>query len=258
MRGKLYRVLLAGAVGVCWCSGAANAQSVQSIVDAELQRLRTAQQQQDQIDDIVEDTRDAFDEYQRVLKEIYTLEVYNDVQQRLVDDQNRDLAQLRDSIDQVSIIERQILPLMTRMIDGLADFIELDAPFLLEDRRERVEFLNTLVDRSDVSVAEKFRNVMEAWQTENDYGAFNDTYLGVVDIDGTERQVEFLKIGRVALLFVTPDRQIAGRYNPVTRDWEYPLDAELRNDIIQGLEMVNSGSPADAQLFTIPIAPPEE
>ena len=155
------------------------------------------------------------------------------------------------------MIERQILPLMTRMIDGLEDFIELDAPFLLDERRARVQFLNELVDRSDVSVAEKFRNVMEAWQTENDYGAFNDTYLGTVEINGAARQVEFLKIGRVALLYLTPDRQIAGRWNPRTRSWEQ-VPEDLRSSILQGLEMVNSGSPADAQLFTIPIAPPEE
>jgi hypothetical protein len=179
------------------------------------------------------------------------------VQQRLVDDQNDDLAQLRESIDQVSVIERQILPLMTRMIDGLEDFIELDAPFLLEERRARVQFLKDLVDRSDVSVAEKFRNVMEAWQIENDYGTFNDSYSGTIEIDGVMRQVDFLKIGRVALLFLTPDRQIAGRYNPGTRQWEYPLDVDLRDSVLEGLEMLDAG-PASASLFTIPIAPPEE
>ena len=258
MRRKPYQLLLAWALAAIGYCGAAHAQSVQGIVDAEARRINQAQQQQGQIDQIVEQTRDAFDEYQRVLKEIYTLEVYNDVQQRLVDDQNRDLAQLRESIDQVSIIERQITPLMTRMIDGLEDFIMLDAPFLRAERLANVERLNRLVDRSDVTVAEKFRNVMEAWQTENDYGTFNDTYLGTVEIDGTERQVQFLKIGRVALLFLTPDQQIAGRYNPASKQWEYPLDNDLRESLVLGLEMVNSGSPADAQLFTIPIAPPEE
>ena len=258
MRRKPYQMLLLGAFGAIGLSGVVSAQNVQTIVDAEIRRLNQAQQQQDQIDAIVEETRDAFDEYQRVLKEIYTLEVYNNVQQRLVDDQNRDLDQLRDSINRVSVIERQIMPLMTRMIDGLEDFIELDAPFLLDDRLARVQFLNDLVDQSDVSVAEKFRNVMEAWQTENDYGTFNDTYLGTVNIDGTERQVEFLKIGRVALLFLTPDRAMAGRWNPNIRNWEYPLDEDLRVSILEGLEMVSSGSPADANLFTIPIAPPEE
>lgn len=256
MTRKPYQVLLAGAVGALCLNGIAQAQSVDDIVNAERRRLNVAQQQQDQIDGIVEQTRDAFDEYQRVLKEIYTLEVYNNVQQRLVDDQNADLAQLRESIDQVSVIERQILPLMTRMIDGLEDFISLDAPFLLEERMERVEFLKTLVDRSDVSVAEKFRNVMEAWQIENDYGTFNDAYSGTLEIDGVNRQVDFLKIGRLALMYITPDRQIAGRYNPRTRAWDR-LDDDLRDSVLEGLEMLDAG-PASAALFTIPIAPPEE
>ena len=258
MRLKPYRLLIASAIGAIGWSTVGQAQSVDDIVEAEERRINQSQQQQEQINGIVEETRDDFDEYQRVLKEIYTLEVYNNVQQRLVDDQNRDLDQLRESIDQVSIIERQITPLMTRMIAGLEQFILLDAPFLRQQRLANVERLNALIDRSDVTVAEKFRNVMEAWQTENDYGTFNDTYLGTVDINGTPRQVEFLKIGRVALLFLTPDRQIAGRYNAATREWEYPLDDDLRNSLVLGLDMVKSGSPADAQLFTIPIAPPED
>lgn len=257
MTRKPFQVLLAGVVGALCLADMALAQGVDDIVNAERRRLNLAQQQQDQIDGIVEETRDAFDEYQRVLKEIYTLEVYNDVQQRLVDDQNEDLAQLRESIDQVSIIERQILPLMTRMIDGLEQFIVLDAPFLREERLERVEFLNTLVDRSDVSVAEKFRNVMEAWQIENDYGTFNDRYSGSIEIDGVERQVDFLKIGRLALLFVTPDQQLAGRWNQNAGAWEYPLPDDLRDSVIEGLAMLEAG-PASAALFTIPIAPPEE
>jgi hypothetical protein len=257
MTRKPYQVLLAGVIGVLCLGDIALAQSVDEIVTAERRRLNLAQQQQGQIDGIVEETRDAFDEYQRVLKEIYTLEVYNNVQQRLVDDQNADLAQLRESIDQVSVIERQILPLMTRMISGLEQFILLDSPFLREERLDRIEFLNALVDRSDVSVAEKFRNVMEAWQIENDYGTFNDSYSGTVEIDGVQRQVDFLKIGRLALLFLTPDRQMAGRWNQAAGRWEYPLPDDLRDSVLAGLEMLEAG-PASAALFTIPIAPPEE
>ena len=234
------------------------AQSVNALIEAEQARIRQAQQQQQQIDQVVERTRSDFDDYQRELRQIYTLQVFNQVQQRLVDDQNRQLNELRASIDQVSIVERQIMPLMVRMIDGLAEFIELDVPFLLEERRARVKFLNDLVDRSDVSVAEKFRNVMEAWQIELDYGTFPETYDGRVTIDGVNREVEFLKIGRVALLFLTPDRQIAGRYNPRTGEFDYPLDADLRDAVEQGLEMVSTGNAAAVELFVVPIAPPEE
>lgn len=259
MRRKWDRALSCfAALGLLLISQLSQAQTVNSIIEAEQARIRQAQQQQEQINDIVERTRSDFDNYQRELRQIYTLEVYNQVQQSLVDDQNRQLDELRASIDQVSVVERQITPLMIRMITGLAEFIELDVPFLLEERRARVQFLNSLIDRSDVSVAEKFRNVMEAWEIELDYGTFPETYGGTVTIDGVNRQVEFLKIGRVALLFLTPDRQIAGRWNPNTRSWDYPLEADLRDAVEQGVDMVSSGNAASAALFLVPVAPPEE
>lgn len=257
MTRKPHCAVRLGALAALLAAGLATAQTVDSIVEAEQRRINQAQESQDQIDAIVEQTRSAFDTYQRVLKEIYTLEVYNAVQQRLVDDQNRDLNQLRDSINQVSVIERQVTPLMTRMIDGLAAFIELDMPFLLEERRARVAFLNDLVDRSDVTVAEKFRNVMEAWQIENDYGMFSETYTDMLDVNGRVREVDFLKIGRIALLFLTPDGQIAGAYDQRNKQWVSPLDDDLRNAIASGLDIVSSGS-ASAEMFVVPVSAAEE
>lgn len=259
MRRKPDRTLVWGsALAAVLIAEWTQAQTVNSLIEAEQNRIRQSQQQQEQINQVVERTRSDFDDYQRELRQIYTLEVFNMVQQRLVDDQNRQLDELRASIDQVSVVERQIMPLMIRMIDGLGAFVELDAPFLLEERRARVQFLNDLVDRSDVSVAEKFRNVMEAWVIEVDYGTFPETYGGILPIDGVDRDVQFLKIGRAALLFLTPDRSVAGRWNPRTRDWDYPLEADLRDAVEQGLEMVNTGNTAAVELFMVPLAPPEE
>ena len=258
MRRKTTRALLRlGALSALLIGTSGHAQ-LSRLIEAEESRIRQAQQQQQQINEIVERTRSDFDDYQRELRQIYTLEVFNQVQQRLVDDQNRQLDELRASIDQVSIVERQIMPLMIRMIDGLRDFIELDVPFLLDERRGRVQFLEALVDRSDVSVAEKFRNVMEAWEIELDYGTFPETYGSTVEIDGIERQVDILKVGRIALLFLTPDRQVAGRWDQRARQWVYPLETDLRDAVEQGLEMVSSGNAASAALFLVPIAPPEE
>jgi Protein of unknown function (DUF3450) len=259
MRRKPTRALLRlGAISALLISQLSHAQSLNGLVEAEQNRIRQAQQQQQQIDQIVQRTRSDFDEYQRELRQINTVQVFNQVQQRLVDDQNRQLDELRASIDQVSVVERQIMPLMVRMIAGLQSFIDLDVPFLVDERHARVQFLESLVDRSDVSVAEKFRNVMEAWEIELDYGTFPETYEGTVQIDGIERDVDFLKIGRLALLFLTPDRQVAGRYDPRTKTWEYPLDADLRDAVEAGLDMVSTGNAASAKLLLLPIAPPEE
>ena len=120
MRGKPYcAALLMGALGAMLAADLVSAQGIDQIVDAERRRIQQAQEAQDEIDGVVSVTRSRFDEYQQLLKEIEGLVVYNNLLQNQIDDQNRELDELRTSIDQVTVIERQILPLMTRMIDGL-------------------------------------------------------------------------------------------------------------------------------------------
>ena len=257
MRGKAGgpKVLVATLAGLL-IGNLAYGQTARSLIQAEEQRIEQAQAQQDQIDGIVATTRARFDEYQGLLKEIEGLEVYNNLLQAQIDDQNRELAELRNSIDQVSVIERQMLPLMTRMIDSLEQFIELDVPFLLNERRARVAALRELLNRSDVTAAEQFRNVMEAWQIEmSDYGMSSEIYTDSIDIGGGQRrEVDVLKVGRTALVYLTPDGAQAGAWDQATRSW-VPVDVSYNADIRAGIEAVRTGTPA---LFTIPVAPPEE
>jgi chorismate mutase len=256
MTGKPTRAaLLVSALAGILGASLAQAQTVQGVLDAEARRIQQAQEAQDQIDGIVSTTRARFDQYQGLLKEIDGLQVYNRLLQNQIDDQNTKLGELRESIDQVTVVERQILPLMTRMIAGLERFIDLDVPFLLDERHERVAALKALLNRSDVTTAEQFRNVVEAWQIEvNDYGSNSETYSAELEIDGTMRQVEFLKIGRVALLYLTPDGSRAGAWDQRTREW-VKLDSSYNDEIRRGIETVRTGSPA---LFMIPVPPPEE
>lgn len=244
---------LAGLSGGLLLASLAHAQ-LPAIINAEQDRIQKAQEDQKQIDAIVKTTRDRFDEWQGLLKEIENYRAYNDGLQARVDEQNRVLRELAESIDQVTVIERQIVPLMTRMIDGLEKFIELDAPFLIEERRARVARLRNLLTRSDVTTATQFRNVFEAWQIENDYGRFPESYTDVIKIDGKDREVSILKMGRVALIYLTPDRRTAGIWDKRTREW-VPLDSSFIPGIVTGLDVVNSGAP---ELFLIPIAPAEE
>jgi Protein of unknown function (DUF3450) len=227
---------------------------VPAIIDAEQARIEQAQKDQQQIDAIVKTTRARFDEWQGLLKEIENYRAYNDGLQARVDEQNRVLRELAESIDQVTVIERQIVPLMTRMIDGLEKFIELDAPFLLEERRARVARLRNLLTRNDVTTATQFRNVLEAWQIENDYGRFPETYTDVIHVDGKDREVSILKIGRVALIYLTPDRRSAGFWDKRTREW-VPLDDSFLPGIETGLGVISSSAP---EMFVIPIAPAED
>lgn len=256
MRGIPHSALLPfGALGGVLIANLAFGQGVSGVISAEQQRIQQAQQAQAQIDDIAETTRSRFDEYQILLKDIDGLVVYNDLLQNQIDDQERQLAELRNSIDSVTLIERQVLPLMTRMIDGLETFISLDVPFLLEERMARVESLRALLRRSDVTTAEQFRNVMQAWQVENDYGRFPETFTGELQIDGRDREVDFLKLGRVALLYVTPDDAVAGAWDQRSREW-VALTTEDAEAIRDGIAVVEGRT--TPIMFQVPVAPPQE
>ncbi len=251
---RLARAALAVGLGLAAIS-ATNAQSLDSVFSADERRIKLAQQSQERIDNIVEDTRSALDQYRSVTKELDGLNVYNTLLQRQIDNQNAEIADLTNSIDQVTVIERQIMPLMLDMIQGLRQFVELDVPFLPEERQKRLNFLDTLIERSDVSVAEKFRRVMEAYQIESDYGRNIESYKGLIEVGEGTREVDFLRVGRVALLYQTEDGAYAGAWDQQARQW-MPLDSTYRNQVRQALRVAKKQVAPD--LMMLPIAAPEE
>jgi hypothetical protein len=246
---------LVGALGAVLIAGMAYGQTgVEDVVAEEQRRIRGAQQAQEQIDTLVNTTQERFQEYLILQREIENLQVYNRLLDAQIEAQDRQIRDIRRSISQVTVIERQMLPLMTRMIDGLETFIELDMPFFIEQRRARVAQLRELMTRADVDAAEQFRVVLQAWQTEIDYGRFRDTYTAELNINGTRREVDFLVVGRVALLYITPDGRQAGAWDNDTRQW-VPVGREYHDEIRQGIQSLSDPS---LSLFMIPVAPPEE
>jgi hypothetical protein len=246
---------LLGALGTALIAGQALGQgAVDQIIAAEQRRIQQAQEQQDRVDAIVERTRSRTEQYRGVMKEIDNLVVYNTLLDRQIEDQELTLSDLRESIDRVTVIERQILPLMTRMIAGLEQFIALDVPFLVDERTARVAQLNVLLARSDVTVAEQFRNVLQAWQDERDYGSTIEAYTDLLEIDGANREVNFLRVGRVALVYQTPDGGMAGAWDQRTRQW-ISLGSEYQDAIREGLRVARTGTP---ELLLVPVPAPEE
>ncbi|MDH3752192.1 MAG: DUF3450 domain-containing protein [Gammaproteobacteria bacterium] len=157
-------------------------------------------------------------------------------------------------MDQVDVINRQIFPMMERMIDGLEQSVSLDVPFLLEERTDRVDNLRAIMERSDVSVAEKFRKVMEAYQIENDYGTSSEFYTQSLTLDDATRSYNILRIGRIGLYFQSDDSKITGRWDNTAREWV--MDNSARSDVRTGLRMAKQL--IAPELIVIPVAAPSE
>lgn len=236
-------------------SGSVVAATLNDIYQVAEQLNTQARQSQSRIDALTEETRELLSEYKTVLKEIEGLQVYNRQLERQIENQDREMAQLARSIDEVTVIERQITPLMLRMIDGLEQFVGLDLPFLQEERQERVESLREMMDRADVAVSEKFSQILRAFQIENEYGRTMEAYGDTITLDGAPRKVDVLKVGRIALVYQSPDGELTGFYNPNSAQWE-ELDDSYVTPIRNGIRMARKQLSVD--MLMLPLPGPEE
>lgn len=248
-------VVVASLTALYGAATVAQTSKLDDILEVSAEKTQAAKTSQAKIDRLADETRDLLDDYKTVMKQVDGLKVYNARLERQIENQLRRIADIEQSIDEVQIIQRQMTPLVIRMIDGLEQFVEMDVPFNLDERRARVEFLQTNVDRSDLTVAEKFRQVLEAYNIELQYGRGFETYTDTIDLGSGPREVDFLRVGRIALVYQTTDGAEAGAWNNETRSWE-PLDVgQYGNAIRKGVRIAKKQ--ATIELLNMPIAAPE-
>ncbi len=230
------------------------AQTVDDVLVADAKRLQLAQASQERINERVQGTRTITDQYRAINKEIDGLKVYNRLMSAQVQGQEATLEDIKISMDQVDVINRQIFPLMERMIDGLEQSVSLDIPFLLEERINRIDVLKDTLSRSDVSVAEKFRKVMEAYQIELDYGSSAEFYKQSLNLgeDYGVRDYNMLRIGRIGLYFQSDNSDITGMWDVNVGDWV--IDDDHRNEIRKGLRMARQLIAPELMLIPLPAA----
>ena len=207
------------------------------------------------VSDLSDETQDLLGQYRLVLQQIDRLIAYNDYVERLIVDQEAQIKDIREQLDQFALIERGIVPLMLDSIDTLDKFIDLDVPFLLEERKARVARLRTIMNLSDVTVSEKYRQIMDAYQIETTYGRDIEAYTGLLEIGGVSRQVDFLRIGRTSLTYQTPDQEETGFWNKQDRRWE-KLPNKYQNYVTQGLRVARKQ--VTPNLLELPIEAPGE
>ena len=226
------------------------------VLNEESARIAENQKAQQQVDKVHQTTVDLVTEYQTKLKIVDGLKVYNALLQKQLDAQGREVGTLKSSIANATVIERQMVPLMMRMLDGLEEFIALDIPFLLEEREERVANLRALMERADLTVAEKSRRVFEAYQIENDYGRTLEAYKGKLDLGDRSYDVDYLRVGRVALLYRSVGTDQFGHWDSGARQWVSASESQYQRNIDKGLRV--SRQEMAPELFAVPVQPAED
>lgn len=216
---------------------------------------KAAKDSQERVSETAEKTRTIVDEYRATLRRIENAKVYNDQLRKLIDSQENEMTSIAKQIEQLQNTNKEIFPLMLRMLASLEKFVELDVPFLPKERSRRIANLKKLMDKAKVSTSEKFRNILEAFQIENEYGRTIEAYRGLQTVDGKELTVDFLRVGRVSLVYQTLDGETQGYWDQKERKWK-ELSSSYRKPILQGLKMARKQSAPE--LLEMPVPAPVE
>ncbi|ABD79616.1 DUF3450 domain-containing protein [Saccharophagus degradans] len=236
-------------------AGAAQADQLDAIFETSQSKLALAQASQKRIDKLQDDTDSLLNQFKTVSKQIEDLRVYNAQLDKQLANQRTVLNDLDESINNVTVIERRIQPLIMRMLDGLEQFIELDVPIYLDERRDRVAKIRANMERADITVSEKFRQVLEAYDIEAEYGRKLFVYTDTLSVGGQDLQVNILGVGRVALMYQTLDTKYSGAWDQSQRAWVELDSGEYRAAILKAIKIARKQATQD--MIQLPILAPE-
>ncbi len=198
--------------------------------------MADAQRSQQRIDQLDDATRDALARYRQAIEQKEQLAGYNEQLRDMVVTQRQELDDLQAQLATIEETQAEVLPMLQRMVRSLEQFIALDLPFLEDERADRVSQIKTLMMRPEVTVAEKYRRVLEAYQIESDYGRTVESWRDDLEVDGAVRVVEFLRLGRLILFYQTLDGHTQGYWNPTARGWQ-ALPSGYHRTLEQGLKI---------------------
>lgn len=235
-------------IGLCALGAVASAADpVAQAVDAAIAGARADKASQERVNQTDDQTRVLLQRYRNALWQSQQLSVYAQQLDQLASTQDTERQSLERQIAEIDRTERELLPLMLRMVDTLEKFVAADLPFLKEERGERVANLKRLMADPEAGVAEKYRRILEAYQIEADYGRS----LGAERGEVAGRTVDVLRVGRTALYYVGMDNREAGIWNADKGEWQ-ELQRRYVANVRQGLKIARETTAAD--LLVLPVA----
>jgi hypothetical protein len=245
--------LLAAALVPAFLAAPAGAQ-LNEALQAQVQTDKAAADKQKELDGLHERTQDAGGRYAQATADAESLERYNNQLSVQVKSQEAEMSSIERQLLEIETTNREVQPLMAQMVATLDQFVQLDVPFLLDERTARVQNLKEMLPRADVPISEKYRKILEAYQIELDYGHTLDAYQGRLKTGAEERTVEFVRLGRVSLMYRTLDGADTGYWDANQKKWI--SDPSYRDDIQQALRVARGQGAKE--LLIVPVPAPQE
>jgi hypothetical protein len=215
---------------------------------------RDAIASQGTVNDLDDETRELLAKYRQAVAEADSVNKYNEQLAVQVKSQADEIVFVEAQLVEIETTAREVLPLMQKMLATIDEFVALDVPFQPEERQKRIATLKDMMNRADVSISEKFRRIVEAYQIEMEYGRTLEAYQGKLGEGDDARTVQFLRVGRVSLMYQTMDGKETGYWDAEKKTWV--VDNDYRQAVKHAFEIaMKMGAP---DLITVPVPAPKE
>jgi len=219
-------------------------QLVNDSIDIQSGTIKNLQQAQERIDKLDTESKRLTNEYKDTIVEYEILNKYDNQLERITISQAEEIANITKQIEDLDETNKYVLPLLERMVITLRDLIEIDVPFLMDERMARLEELEDILFKANFSTAEKFRKIYEAYQIENEYGRTIEAYSGSIDVDGIILAAQFFRLGRLNLYYMTPDGGETGYWDKNQKSWVH-LGGKYSDEIDAALKIAYKQAPPD-------------
>ena len=188
--------------------------------------------------------------FAKELKLVEGLKVYNDQLAAQLDAQQKAKGEINASIAQSKDLGPQVVPILAKMLVALESFIKADLPFHKEERMASVGELKALMLNSEAGNSDRFRNIMDIYGVETEYGNTYEAYAGTVG----ETPVDMLRVGRLGLYYQTKDQKVSGMWDKAAGQW-VELDSGYNRDIRKAIKV--AAKTIAPELMSLPISAPE-
>ncbi len=166
---------------------------------------------------------------------------------------NQDLTREKEEAQR---IRTELAPFLGDLLGRLKALVAADVPFLSRERNDRLARLGVILDDPDITIAERYRKMMEALFVEAEYGNTVEVYREKIVADGTEVLADIFRMGRVALFFLALDRESAGIFDVAKNQWR-TLDKTRVPAIEAVVEMAAKHRPMEVVALPLGAIAPE-
>jgi arsenate reductase-like glutaredoxin family protein len=162
----------------------------------------------------------------------------------------KDIASFKAKIAAIEVISNELEPYLAEVLERLEKSVRTGLPFLMSERKTRLQKLRKFIEKPDTSSAELFRRIMEAVLVEAEYGNTVEVYREKINLNEKQITVSVFRLGRISLFFKTPDNRLTGYFNPGAGKW-MPLPEKYNREIGNAIEI--AAKRRAIELVTLPV-----